>query len=102
MILSQQEQKTTPQVTTLDIFLIIDKHQAIPYSIAMTKLNTPLLSLRASGPLGKTLSYDNRAGTPRVRKMPKPKDAYTLPQVYHRYDFCPIDNHLSGCGIIPV
>lgn len=53
----------------------------------MTKLTAPLQSLRASGSIGKLLSFDNRSGQRRVRKMPQPSDPKTLLQIYHRWDY---------------
>jgi hypothetical protein len=50
----------------------------------MAKLKGPLISLDATGPLGKELTYQSRKGQPLAIATPTHPDARTLPQIYQR------------------
>lgn len=51
----------------------------------MTKLKTPLLSLRARGSIGDSITFQGKDQDTIVRKKPIPAYRYTLPQAYQRW-----------------
>jgi len=53
----------------------------------MAKLKALLLSFKAQGSIGKTLTAQKRFGGTLLRKMPIPTDPKTLAQVYQRWDY---------------
>ncbi|MBA7696792.1 hypothetical protein ES703_105444 [subsurface metagenome] len=53
----------------------------------MAKLKTPILGFGAKGTIGEALTFQRIPGRNIVREKPIPKDPYTLPQAYHRWDY---------------
>lgn len=53
----------------------------------MSQTNTPLFSFGATGTLADTISYRPKATSTVAQKKPSPKNANTLSQRYHRWDY---------------
>jgi len=53
----------------------------------MVKTKIPLLSFEAHGTIAKEITFQRRDGATFSRQTPAPRDAKTLPQIYHRWDY---------------